>query len=104
EYADKMIQINLSNILKHAAQNADFYKSIDYKDLNNFPVINKTVINENSSLFLTSDSNKLFKTTTSGSTGTPLIIYQDTIKRARHSADMIYFNEMAGYVLGSKLY
>lgn len=102
--ADKRIQKNMASILKHAVLNSNFYKNIDYNHLNNFPIINKTIINKNHSDFLTVETDELFKTTTSGSTGTPLIIYQDKVKRNRHSADMIYFNELAGFIFGTKLY
>lgn len=46
---------------------------------------------------------KMFSVTTSGSTGTPFQTYQDPIKRARNSADTIYFAGKAGYQIGSRL-
>lgn len=41
---------------------------------------------------------------TSGSTGVPLKIYQDPIKRRRATADTIAFSDIAGYKFGTKLY
>jgi phenylacetate-CoA ligase len=104
ENINQIYQINLTNILKHASNKSEFYKDLDFSSLKNFPVINKTIINKDHSKFLTSNSDNLFKTTTSGSTGTPLIIYQDKVKRDRHKADNIYFNEFSGLKIGSKLY
>lgn len=100
----KLSQQSLANLLNHASSKSEFYKNFNYRDLNDFPIINKSIINNNHSKFLTKSVEDLFETTTSGSTGTPLIIYQDDIKRARHIADNIYFNELAGFKIGTKLY
>jgi phenylacetate-CoA ligase len=40
---------------------------------------------------------------TSGSTGTPLVLYQDDEKRNRNFADTIFFSEKAGFKFGTKL-
>lgn len=78
----------------------------DYANITDFPVINKTVIRENEEKMMASgyEKGKLFKEMTSGSTGTPLTIYQDKIKRNRARADTIVFSEFAGYKLGTRLY
>jgi phenylacetate-CoA ligase len=74
--------------------------------LKNFQVINKNIIRENFNDFISDDYEKakLYKVTTSGSTGTPFMVYQDKNKRRRHIADNIYFNELANTYIGSKLY
>lgn len=97
----------LKHILDWSVKNTDFYKShVGYKSIEDFPVINKMTIKENEDRFIAFgfDKSKLFREETSGSTGTPLIIYQDGIKRQRARADTIAFSEMAGYGLGTRLY
>jgi phenylacetate-CoA ligase len=41
---------------------------------------------------------------TSGSTGTPFKVVQDSNKVSRNAADNLYFSQLAGYTLGNKLY
>jgi phenylacetate-CoA ligase len=47
---------------------------------------------------------KLRKVTTSGSTGTPFSVFHDEIKRNRHTAENIYFSDIIGCILGSRIY
>lgn len=95
---------NIKSLLKHAVANTKFYKCYDSLSLNDFPIINKSIIKSNEIDFLTNTKTKLKSVTTSGSTGYPLTIYQDQIKINRHKADMIYSNQEAGLNLGDKLY
>jgi len=108
--SDKSLKIrkqNLSRLLEHAVTNTSFYKSKDgYNSLQDFTVINKNEILKKyqdfkSSVFKDSD---LFKVYSSGSTGVPFSILQDNIKRSRNTADAIYFLELAGGILGDKLF
>ena len=97
----------LKCILDYSCQNVDFYKPYrEYGSIEDFPVINKSLIREYESCFLASGYNKekLFKEVTSGSTGTPLVIFQDIVKRNRARADTIVFSEFSGYQFGTKLY
>lgn len=97
----------LRTILNYAVSNVEFYKRYaGYKSLTDFPIINKSVIKANEKSFFSPDfdKSKLFKESTSGSTGTPMIIYQDAGKRRRATADTIYFSDFAGYHIGSRLY
>jgi len=103
----KIQETNLNDLLSYAVDNTDFYKSYkDFTSLQDFPVVNKNIIREDYSQFISKQHNpeSLYKVTTSGSTGTPFTAYQDGIKRARHTADNIIFNEKAKLRLGDKLY
>ena len=98
---------NLNNLLRHATNTVEFYKNIDdVYGLSSFPIINKNIIKENIKDFISIEyqNKKLYSTTTSGSTGTPFTVYRDLNKIKRHQAENIYFSELAGYNLGSKLY
>lgn len=105
--ANQLIDNNLENLLKYAVTHTDFYSSHqNFKSLEDFPIINKNIIRADYNKFISKkySSETLFKVTTSGSTGTPFKAYQDAIKRARHIADNIYFNEKAELDLGERLY
>jgi len=97
----------LKRLLLHAVETSPFYRKYKgFTTFNDFPVINKSVIKEYSDSFI-SDSyygRKVHKITTSGSTGAPLSVVQNKTKRERHIAENIYFTEIAGAPLGTKLY
>lgn len=102
-----LIESNLDQLLKHASATVPFYKKFHgFNSLKDFPVINKNIIRDNQRDFLSVNffAKKLHKVTTSGSTGAPLTVWQDKIKRYRHVAENIYFSEIAGYKLGTRLY
>ncbi|HPR74088.1 MAG TPA: hypothetical protein PLX41_10555 [Bacteroidales bacterium] len=99
--------IALKSLLDHSIYTTRFYSVHKYfGSINDFPVINKSIIKENFTDFLSVkyDVADLHKVTTSGSTGAPLTVYQDKVKRARHQADNIYFSEIGGYKIGTRLY
>jgi phenylacetate-CoA ligase len=105
--AEERCNSYLLNILRHATSTTQFYSRYNnFNTLEDFPVINKTTVKENSENFLSSlyKTTRLHKVTTSGSTGAPLTIWQDQGKRLRHQAENILFSEMAEYPLGSRLY
>jgi phenylacetate-CoA ligase len=98
--------IDLSNLLKHAVQTAEFYKNFDSNSINDFPVINKTQIKEHFPAFRSREflNKPLVEMTTSGSTGTPFTVFQDIAKKQRNLADTFYFANLAGYELGQRLF
>lgn len=98
-------EIYINKLLHHAKNTVPFYAKVIENDIFSFPVVNKSVIKENYSEFISKsyDRTNLYKTTTSGSTGTPFIIYKDPYKLLRHKADNIFFSQRAGFPIGSKL-
>ena len=103
DYQNKTLQ----NLLNHTVNTTDYYdrflKSVD--QLSNFPVVNKQIIKENQDSFLSKAFHKdeLFKMSTSGSTGTPFVCYQDKDKKKRVNAEVIYYGEKLGYTVGSRI-
>lgn len=95
----------LENLLQHAAESTEFYKPYLNCPLHDFPVISKSTVRENFDRFRSSryPENELVPMITSGSTGTPFKVLQDKNKKARNSADTIYFAQRAGYHLGDIL-
>lgn len=97
----------LEHILSYSVRNVEFYKKYKgFTKLQDFPVINKMTLREHENDFLATqyDKTKLYVVETSGSTGTPLRVYQDPVKRKRATADTIVFSKIVGYDLGTRLY
>ena len=96
----------LSSILKWATEEVPFYKQYAGKRFEEFPVVNKNVIKEGDDNFMATCMKglKLHEERTSGSTGSPFTIFQDSQKRTRAAADSLVFSEMAGFKLGTRLY
>jgi phenylacetate-CoA ligase len=103
KYQEKALDI----LLRHAVQNTEFYSQWnDYKlKLSRFPLTDKNLLRENIDALISKkhDKKKLFKMATSGSTGTPFVGYQDKNKKKRVNAEVIYYNEKVGYMVGKKV-
>ena len=96
----------LDKLLNTAIKQTKFYKPyISYKTLQDFPVVNKSIIKENFEAIniKPKNSSDVVSASTSGSTGTPFKIYQTKEKKNRNTADTLFFAETAGFILGEKL-
>jgi phenylacetate-CoA ligase len=98
-------QAKLKELLNHAKNTTKFYKNINGESLKDFPVVDKSIIIKHQEEFLSNkyEKNKLFKMSTSGSTGTPFICFQDRLKKKCVKAEVIYYTEKAGYSVGENL-
>ncbi|MGV8995275.1 MAG: CoF synthetase [Flavobacterium sp.] len=96
---------NLSALLEHAKLHVPYYNTIDASKIENFPVVDKTIIKSSIDKFRATNflDKKVVTMTTSGSTGTPFTVYQDLNKKARNHADTMYFGSLAGYEIGNKM-
>lgn len=94
----------LSDLLQYAVHHTEFYAGYESKGLEEFPVINKSIIKDNMEDILSSEykGKKLHEMHTSGSTGTPFVSRQNEKKRNRVLAELIYFGEKAGYQIGER--
>lgn len=101
---DNMAQ--LEKIIKWASEEVPYYEEYKGRPFCEFPIVNKSIIRGDYDRFKAKSflGTKLHAESTSGSTGTPFTIYQDAGKRMRASADSLYFADMAGFHLGTKLY
>ena len=98
---------HLLELLNHAVENVPFYKPRKgFNSISDFPIVNKLLLRESIDEFISENyKNKpSFEVSTSGSTGTPFLVFQDKNKKYRNTADTIYFGEKAGYKLGHKLF
>lgn len=97
-------QENLKNLLSHAVSCSEFYKSYKGRTLNEFPIVNKSILIENYDAITVpvekipeQETEKVHIQKTSGSTGTPFAVYQDSRKRHRRVAELKYFGECVGF-------
>ncbi|GAA4935247.1 phenylacetate--CoA ligase family protein [Algibacter agarivorans] len=103
----KIQKNNLDNLLKHATNTTAFYaKYKDTSSIIDFPVIKKTVIQNNFEQFQSScfKDKKKYKVSTSGSTGVPFFLFQNKDKKHRNTADVIYFFNQCNHKIGNRLY
>ncbi|MDX1364330.1 hypothetical protein [Arenibacter latericius] len=96
----------LTRLLLHTAGTVPFYSQLNSTRLDNFPVVNKTMVLKDLDQFKSSKylNRELYKVTIGRSTGTPFYLYYNRNKRKRNTADVLYFFGKAGYKLGDKLY
>lgn len=93
----------IENIISYAKANTTFYKKINGDALEDFPVINKQIILDHYSDFLVNtekipgQKGKIHIQKTSGSTGIPFSVYQDTRCRIRRVATIKFENEKLGF-------
>lgn len=99
----------LHDLLDYARAKSPYYKNINGYDLRNFPIMNKSSLIEHYEEIRVSESDipnqigPVHIQTTSGSTGTPFKIPQDTCKRMRRIAELKYFGAIAGFKTHEKL-
>ncbi|WP_100611774.1 phenylacetate--CoA ligase family protein [Confluentibacter lentus] len=97
----------ISNLLGYATETTPFYKKFKGIDeLEKFPILKKTIIQENFNAFKSeSYLNKPYKiVSTSGSTGIPFILHQSSNKEIRNMVDVLFFCNKANFSLGERLY
>lgn len=93
----------LKSLLKYAVKNCPFYEKIDPTDILNFPIVNKIILTENfkniavQADIIPGQKGTVHVQRTSGSTGTPFKVPQDTRKRNHRIAELKYFGELVGY-------
>lgn len=95
---------HLKKLLKHATANTSFYHDYAGKPLSAYPVVNKSICTENHDAICVpfdkipcQESFPVHVQRTSGSTGTPFAVPQDTRKRNRRIAELKYYNELVGF-------
>ncbi len=93
----------LTEFLTYVQNNSAFYRGYKSLDLKDYPVMNKmSLIDHYDEVAVPYDSipgqvGKLHIQSTSGSTGTPFKIAQDTLKRERRIAELKYFGKVVGF-------
>ena len=95
----------LKELLGHAAGTTAFYAPFAEKDFDQWPVINKDNLKSTPEEFLSRKYKKenLVAMSTSGSTGTPLTVYHDALKKKATYAEVLHYNGKVGYEIGKKI-
>lgn len=95
----------LPSLLEHATGTTAFYGPYRGLGPERYPVIDKATVKADPGAFRsrTFEGVELHRAESSGSTGEPIVVYQDPRKRRRSIADTIAFNELAGLRLGDRL-
>lgn len=101
----KLREQRLNELIDHTISTTPFYKNKKYKSLFEFPIITKIKVLDNFEQFRSTKFaiKNLRKVSTSGSTGIPFVIYQNSDKTKRNTADTIFFSSQANYRIGQKL-
>lgn len=101
--SEALRQRKLADMISFAKANTDFYAMVKGNALSDFPVINKQVVLDNYEGFVVSaekipgQKGKVHVQSTSGSTGTPFKVFQDTECRCRRIATIKACNELVGF-------
>lgn len=99
----------LHNLLDYARKNTRFYSKYEGYDINTYPVMTKTMLIEHYDEIAVAPDNipgqdgPVFIQRTSGSTGSPLAMPQDTKKRQRRVAEIKYLVGQLGYKSHEKM-
>ena len=95
----------LQPLLNHAARTTPFYRQWAGADLDEIPVIDRMTRKSRSIEFHSSafTDARVHRMSTSGTSGSPMMIIQDRNKRQRSIADTIYFNQTFGQSVGDRL-
>ncbi len=103
EEGEVLRKSHIKDILAFAKEHTKFYSQVKGSDLSDFPVISKRIIRENYEDFLVprhqipGQIGALHIQSTSGSTGMPFSVPQDTCCRLRRIAGIKYGNELIGF-------
>ena len=106
---DVLRERKLHEILAYAKKNCSFYGGVTSETLSTFPIMNKIKLKDNYEQIkvdvkvIPGQVGKVHIQTTSGSTGTPFAIPQDTMKRNRRIAELKYFGKVVGFNTHEKL-
>jgi phenylacetate-CoA ligase len=95
----------LYGILNYAVNKTEYYRTLKWNTLIDFPIVNKNIIKNNSIAFRSSDYpsiDSLHVVYTGGSSGVPFMAVQDANKRNRTVADLINCQNSLGWHLGEK--
>lgn len=102
-------EAKLRQLLRYAQSNTAFYRDYTSMNLSDYPVMNKMSLIENMERIrvgegvIPGQEGAVHIQRTSGSTGVPLAVPQDTIKRQRRIAELKYFGKIVGFTTHEKL-
>lgn len=99
----------LEDLLAFVSGNSPFYAAYTGRSLQDYPIVDKLILRKNYKLIqiaadkIPGQRGALYIDYTSGSTGIPFSLPQDTQKRKRRVAELKYFGEILGFKSHEKL-
>ena len=95
----------LKRLLTHAAATVPLYAEQESADIEDWPVTNKLLYREDYDRCISNKYNRdsLIEMSTSGSTGTPFVSYQDSDKKKHVNAETLFYNGQIGYQIGRRI-
>jgi len=105
----------LYTLIQYASQNIPYYQKIIqeyhlrfsedtiFADIKKFPLLTKDIIRKDFDQLYRFRDNTYYRNTTSGSTGEPIILYQDGDYFAWNTATKVLFDEWAGRKIGERM-
>ena len=108
----KIQQKKLYKLIEYVSENIPYYKRIIqeyniqfsedtiFKDIKKFPLLTKEIIRNNFDQLYKFRDNTYYRNTSGGSTGEPVIFYQDRNYFAWNAATKIFFDKWAGRKIG----
>lgn len=96
---------HIYRLLNYCKNNIPYYNSMNTFDLEEWPVITKTIIKENRQDFISKKYSEkdLILMSTSGSTGTPFVSLQNIEKKKHVNAETMYYMGLLGYKVGQRI-
>jgi len=102
---------NLENIIDFAINNSEYYKNLNievhkdsvYETIKKFPILEKSILRENTHSILTHESETLVKNSTSGSSGFQTTVYVSKKEQSFYRAIQTTWWEWAGFVQGKPI-
>ena len=101
EYQKKQLE----KLLKHAQETVEIFSNQTSLNINDWPVTNKLTYRAdyNKSISSKFDKDSLIQMSTSGSTGTPFVCYQDIDKKKHVNAETMFYNGNIGFKIGRRI-
>ncbi len=95
----------IAELLDYASRKTRFYAGYKGRPFTDWPVISKQELKASSEDFLSSEFSidELIPMSTSGSTGTPLTVFQNSRKKKSVYAEVLYYNGKVDYQVGDRL-
>ena len=106
---ENILNAKVTKLLKYIQQYSPFYSQYDSLNLKDYPVMNKLSLIENMDLISVNSADipgqkgEVHIQRTSGATGVPLAVPQDTEKRYRRIAELKYYGKKVGFTTHEKL-
>ncbi len=101
---DELGEQRVNGILEYAKNKVPYYSKRSFDRFEDYPILTKKDYMKELDAFRSIDffGEKLYRASTSGSTGVPFTALQDENKRNKHTADLVFFHQKCGWNIGER--